>query len=414
MIRLRGYPGPAPLGCVVVTSAMTAFAALLDRSVAEIAALSADGRWFDRQAVIRIAGVWDNFAIPLVRAARSRPEALREQLAREALARMAEHGPERRDWMAGQPYRPPGPAERHHRDHRGVVRPGFAALDVASLEEDYDLAGAEVRAVRVERAGRELSGHVSLVPPRRYAAGDGCAAAVLELELSGVREVRFDSDDRAGIGLSGDDRGVRVLVGDGGLLRAASAMVWFDDPRWHLSRAGRAADAVTPPRTGRPSPQRPGRQELGDAEEAAYALRRAMLDIRSIRHPHMVGTVPLRWWCEVLANAGTDVAAASGWRMQQLGARWASRTAPAEAHRPEQAQLTFAGYTAAHEGHSTVREASAVVNLAAPDGWRLHSEEIKRTGRLVLHTEAFTAPHAVSGAALRLGDGLLTIIGNET
>ncbi|WP_200207911.1 hypothetical protein [Micromonospora coerulea] len=44
---------------------MPMFAALLDRPVARIGELAADGRRFDRQAIAEIADVWDNNTFPL-------------------------------------------------------------------------------------------------------------------------------------------------------------------------------------------------------------------------------------------------------------------------------------------------------------------------------------------------------------
>jgi hypothetical protein len=78
------------------------FAALLDGSVAQIGQVSADGRYFDRQAVARIADVWDNNTFPLFGVALCRPLWLRERRARAALAWMADLGPSRRTWMIEQ------------------------------------------------------------------------------------------------------------------------------------------------------------------------------------------------------------------------------------------------------------------------------------------------------------------------
>src|SRR4051812_45476817 len=83
-------------------SAGEVFAALLDRSFAEIADLSADGRVFDRERVAENADVWDNNTAAFFRVAQTRPRRAREQAARAALVWMAELGPTRRAWMVEQ------------------------------------------------------------------------------------------------------------------------------------------------------------------------------------------------------------------------------------------------------------------------------------------------------------------------
>ena len=45
---------------------IAALAALLDRSVARIVEVSADGRYFDREQVATIAGIGDNNSVPLL------------------------------------------------------------------------------------------------------------------------------------------------------------------------------------------------------------------------------------------------------------------------------------------------------------------------------------------------------------
>ncbi|MCW3814398.1 hypothetical protein ONA91_07995 [Micromonospora sp. DR5-3] len=437
-------------------SAMSMFAALLDRSVARIGELAADGRCFDRQAVVEIADVWDNHTFPLVGAAVSRPAWLRERRARAALGWMAEPGPARRAWMVEQaavaghrlePLLPP-PAQRvvHYRDYQGVVRPGIVPLTataVASVGEDYDLARAQVRGVRVERAGPELCGYVALAAPRGYHA-PGDHEAVVELFLSDVQAVEFDSGDRAGATLAADAAGVEVRVGAQGHLRAASATVWFDDRSWHLSHAGRAADPYTPRRPA--APRKPPRTQLrpacDGALDAAMVLHQAMLEIRSVRYAKLVGRVPLRELCEALAGAGDGVLTAAGQppaarnnAFRRLAEKWITGS-PSLAHRiadrfadvhwaralvptssprptvtdlPAQAQLTLAAYTAAHTEFGAARDASAVVNLAVSqdDGtWGLRAIEFPRPAHLSLGTAALTAPNAASytaGVSLSLG-----------
>ncbi|MCY9785291.1 hypothetical protein KIK06_15515 [Nocardiopsis sp. EMB25] len=85
-------PGPA----------LAASAALLDRSLTQIADAARDTRAFDRGTVRVAADVWDNNTFPLFRAATGRSGNERERRARAALEWMAQLGPERRAWMVEQ------------------------------------------------------------------------------------------------------------------------------------------------------------------------------------------------------------------------------------------------------------------------------------------------------------------------
>ncbi|MER5338686.1 hypothetical protein [Micromonospora sp. NPDC002717] len=443
------------------------FAALLDRSVARIGELAADGRRFDRQAVAEIADVWDNNTSLLFSTALSRPAWLRERRARAALVWMADLGPSRRAWMieqaevAGHRLEPLLPllVHRgvHYRDYQGQVQPGIASLTATAVEsvaKDYDLARAQVRAVRVERAGHKISGYVALATPRRYATPDGYGDAVVQMFLSDVRDVRFDSGDGAGAALAADTAGVEVRVGAQGYLRATSATVGFDDSSWHLSRAGQAADVCTPHRraAGRKPRQIKQPQALGEAAYAAMVLHQAMLEIRMVRYAKVVGRVPLRELCDALAGAGAGVLTAAGQhgtardhafrRLAQdwiagspsLARRIAGRFAkdhrtralvpsgsrqPTAVGMPGQAQLTLAAYTAAHTRYGVAHDASAVVNLAVPDcddNWGLWAMEFPRPTRLSLRIAALTGPHAVSHTTdvlLSLGNDAFAVIRRE-
>lgn len=446
---------------------MPMFAALLDRSVARIGELAADGRRFDRQAIAEIADVWDNNTFPLFNTALSRPAWLRERRARAALVWMADLGPSRRAWMIEQaavaghrlePLMPPLVHRvLHYRNYQGRVQPGIAPLTataVASVAKDYDLARAQVRAVRVERAGQELCGYVALAARRRYARPGDHGDAVVQLFLNDVRDVRFESGDGAGATLAADTAGVEVRVGTQGHLRAASATVWFDDPSWHLSHAGQAADAYTPHRRAARRKPRQIKRPLarGGALEAAMVLHQAMLEIRTVRYAKAVGRVPLRELSDAFAGAGAGVLTAAGQpgaardhAFRWLAEDWITRS-PSLAHRmagrfpddhwaravvpsrppqptvvdlPAQAQLTLAAYTAAHTQYGAARDASAVVNLAVPDGddtWGLRAMEFPRPTRLSLRTAALTAPHAVSYTAdvlLSLGNDAFTVTRRE-
>ncbi|SCL21342.1 hypothetical protein GA0074692_1151 [Micromonospora pallida] len=448
-------------------AAMSMFAALLDRSVARIGELAADGRQFDRQAVAAIADVWDNNTFPLFETALGCPAWLRERRARAALVWMADLGPSRRAWMIEQaavaghrlePLLPPlvhGGA--HYRDYRGQVQPGTAPLTAAAVEsvaKDYDLARAQVRVVQVERAGHKLGGYVAVAAPRRYVMPGGHGDAVVQLTLSDVQDVRFDSGDEFGATLAADTAGVEIRVGAQGRLLAASASIGFDDPSWHLSHAGQSADAYTPRgHSTRRNPRQSKRPLVqGGALEAAVVLRQAMLEMRTVRYAMRVGRVPLRELCDAFAGAGTDVLTAAGQRgaerdqlFRRLAEQWiagnpslargvadwfpddhwtravipSGSPQPPVADMPGQAQLTLADYTATHTQYGVVRDASAVVNLAVPDGgdtWGLRAMRFPRPVRLSLRTAALIAPHTVSHtaeASLSLGADAFTVTSRE-
>ncbi|MBO4209579.1 hypothetical protein [Micromonospora echinofusca] len=445
------------------TSATSMFAALLDRSVAHIGELAADGRRFDRQTIATIADVWDNNTFALFTTALTRPGWWRERRAKAALAWMADFGPSRRAWMieqaaiAGHRLEPllPRTSQRavHYRDHLGRVQPGITPLTasaVADIAKDYDLARAEVRAVTVERAGDELRGHVALAASRRYASPGEQEDPVVRLFLTGVQTVRFDSGDKRGATLTADAATVEVRVGSRSHLRAASATVGFDDPSWHLSHIGRIADAGTP--HGRPAGRKPGhggRTPMRDgARDAAIVLHQAMLEIRSVRYAKLVGRIPLPQLCNVLAGADTDVLTAArqppatrDHTFRRLAEKWiagsprlAGRTADrfADDHwtrtmvpdspppspvvdLPTKAQLTLATYTAPSAPDGALRNASTMVNLAVPDRdgtWGLRAVSFPEPASLSLDTAAFTTAHDVSytpGVSLVLGRGAFAV-----
>jgi hypothetical protein len=401
-------------------------AGLLDQSITRIAELAADGRHFDRREVARIADVWDNNTRPLFRAALTRPDWLRERRARAALAWMAGLALSRREWMieiAGPEMRSllgkAAEEPAHHRDYRGLVLPALTPLDEIDLGRDYDLDRAEVGMLRVERAGGDLSGFVELSAPRRYAAPDSPQTPAVHLYLDGVDLVRFDSDDRSGVPLM---TGPDIRIGARGRLRAKAATVYVEDWSWHLSHAGRAADATTA-RTRRRGPRQPTRPPLGVARQAAFAVYRAMVAIRAVRFPHVVGRIPVRELCAALAGAGSDVLAAAGAperdaAFRGLVEKWTTRSPylaaelndsrprvkPAFTGPPDFAQLTLVGWHTA-----------ATINLAAPSDdstWRLRSEQFPEVARLTLDTSAFAAPHTFARTppgTLTVADGALTI-----
>ncbi|GGM55171.1 hypothetical protein GCM10011608_45040 [Micromonospora sonchi] len=132
------------------TSEMSMCAALLDRSVAQIGELAADGRYVDRQAIVRIADAWDNNTFPLFDTALTRPGWWRQRRARAALGRMADLSPDSRAWMIEQaaiagyrlePHLPPPVAPVvHYRDYQGLVQPDVVPLTasaIASVVRNY-------------------------------------------------------------------------------------------------------------------------------------------------------------------------------------------------------------------------------------------------------------------------------------
>ncbi|GAA4583584.1 hypothetical protein GCM10023194_21300 [Planotetraspora phitsanulokensis] len=459
-------------------TALGALGSLLDRSLVQIAEASADVQLYDRQAIYQVADVWDNNTFPLFHAATAFTSIGRERRARAALAWMADLGRERRRWMveqaeaAGQPLEqilPPPVAEPlHRRDFRGRVRPPFMPLTAeAALElgTDYDLAAAQVRTLLLERVGTRLTGSLVLTAPRRYDGGPQTRETPeLRLWLKDVTDVGFDSDDRMGLALHCGTEGVVIGVGTGGRLRATSGTAYPDDPAWHRSTAGRDADQRTPAHeeeTHR-TPERRRPQPEGAVLVAATILRSVMLEIRMVRHAHLVDRIPVRLLAGALAGAGTDILAAGARRgsrreaaFHNLVETWIKDGGPAltpwftdELRRivsserlpdttkawiegitapgtprphlvtapdlglPLKGELRFAKYTAAHTRHKTPQESFADVVLAHPPTvrdspnrpWRLRALKVDDVSRFRLRADAFDGTHGLRtvGETLRV------------
>ncbi|GAA3765216.1 hypothetical protein GCM10022225_59120 [Plantactinospora mayteni] len=463
-------------------AASSALAALLDRSVAQIGAAS-DARRFDRSAIYRVADVWDNNTFALFRAAVTRPSWCRERRSRAALAWMADLGPTRRQWMTEQAEAagctlagllpPPMEEPAHHRDHRGVVMPADTPLTAGvavDLEQDYHLAGGELRALRVERAGHRHDGLLTIAVPRRYPVpGEPDEPALLRLTLTDVSTADVDSADTSGVRLHAGPDGGSVRVGTHGVVRATGIDVGYEDPSWHLSAVGRAADARTPRRQDRPRRPRPVESppltEAGAV--AAHVVHRAMLMIRMVGHQHLVDTVPLRALCLAFADAGAKVfragatvprrreqafrtlveewvqhdALPAGWpgRLLELPRRgirdgqtaeWLRalvsdadvrpRTDQPPAGLRSTAELALVSYTARHDRYGVQRDASAVVQLALPpdnpdDTWRLRGLRIDAVRRFRLTGAALDGTHTVQvgdgGDSVETVDGALAVTG---
>ncbi|SNS69542.1 hypothetical protein SAMN05216252_107449 [Actinacidiphila glaucinigra] len=413
--------------------------ALLDRSIEQMAEAAQDVRRFDREAIRAAADVWDNNLYPLFLAVSTSRARERERRALAALRWMASFSARRRTWMSEQaapagyeldavlpPTRPWVPG----RDSLGhVMAPmgGITRRDLDPLLPDYDLAEASVRHIQVERVGTRLSAYLELVVPRVYAVERNTSPepALLDMWLDDVTESVFDLSDTQGAALDPGPDGIELALGTAGRLRAAAGEFSLDDRSWHLSAAGRRADAVSPPRTegsGRRSAP-PVKGRLGtDGYAAAALMHRAMLELRSVRYATRADHVPVLDLCRAYSGAGRAVLAAGsrlGGRRREAAFRdlirtWTDRGGPAlvDAPRPtartprrltgepSQAVLVMASWTAAHTKYGTDRPAGARLQLALPPGteevpaaaWRLRTVECTGPEAFRLRTAAFRGP----------------------
>jgi hypothetical protein len=405
-----------------VRSPLTTFAGLLDRSVEEIAALVADARTVDLFRIWPIADIWDNNTFPLVSVACA-PWPLRAARARAGLRWMADLGPARRelmvdldptlDTMLGAA----SPVPSVYRDYRGQVRAGSLPVTtdvVAGLEADYDVSKASVRSLAAWPSDAGLCARLTLAAPRRFVPTTGRVArngstkpwppAQLIFTLTGVTELSFDTDDRIGVAIASSSDRALLAIGRGGHVRATSATVWPDDPCWHESTAGHAADTGTPherrarrkpvPTWGLPEQQR----------AAARALVVLMLRIRLVGYyPELAGGIPVRELCQAAAGAGTAILAAGARRRSarrvafaELEQRW--RRVPPDATPGSipagPAVLRYARYDEPHEDFDITRLGQCILVVATPHAgstapWRLASEELAQPARFHLTDAAF-------------------------
>ncbi|TDD60465.1 hypothetical protein E1263_11090 [Kribbella antibiotica] len=300
---------------------LEAWAGVLDRSWAEIAALSADARNFDRLRVNRIADVWDNNTFPFVGAACARGAGRRENLALQGVRWMADFGATRHAWVleqavaAGHPIELPPPMKHPNgpvRDGEGTATPGTMDLTAETIEElaaDYAFDTAEVRTLCVQRSEGVLVGEVTIAASRRYQA-DGGDLAELRIQFEGVDQLRFEQSDRCGVSFDCQAGTTLLRLGDRGVVQGASGTVSNRDVRWSRSKAGRTADAVLPP-LQRAKVWEPERGLLeGTACEAAELLRWAMIMVRSSWALSLIHTTPVHEYALAFAGAGTDILAA--------------------------------------------------------------------------------------------------------
>lgn len=415
-----------------MSSSLEAFAGLLDRSIQEIAALTADGRRFDTARIGRIADIWDNNTFPLVSAAGALWP-LRTRRACAGLCWLADLGGARRalmvdlDPVLDKMLPPAAPDEPAYRDYRGQVRPGvFPVTDdiVAGLTVDYDLANASVRSLTMRPEGTGIEVQLKLAAPRRfipetgYVAPDGSRkpwpAALLRFIFMGVTDLSFDADDRIGMTVACGDAGPWVTIGHGGQLRATNATVWPDDPRWHESWAGQAADRRAPyERPVRPKPVTIAAL-TSQQQAAARALVLLMIHVRLVYyHPRLAARVPVAEICSIAADAGSAILTASGRHgsarrkaFAELEERW--RHVPSDLEptsiRTGPAVLRYAGYEESHSYYDVPREGSAVLLAAVPDAdpavpWILASEEIAQPTRFQITSTGFEAEQQIHHAA---------------
>ncbi len=467
---------------------MSVLAALLDRSVEQIADAAADVRRFDRETIRTVADVWDNNLFPLVWAASTSDTDQRERRATAALEWMAGFGERRRGWMTEQaamagydiePLLPPAAPYIPGRDSLGhVMAPQYRLTrqNVDGLVPDYDLATASVRHFQVERGGTHLTAFLELVADRafRIEESESAPPALVNVWLDGVTDAAFDSSDTRGVTLDAGPTGITVSLGAGGRLRAATGEYRLDDRSWHLSSAGRRADAVVPPRSGRPDRRQPPAPHPGtDAYAAAALLHWAMLELRSVRYAHRADHVPVLGLCEAFSRAGHAIMEAGsrrGSRRRESAFRavirtWAERGGPElsdwfagflnkRAGRPDlvempraadrtrtsrtdgvllpgppaQAVLVMAAWTAAHTRYGSERPATARLQLALPPGrgegssarWRLRTVSCANPDAFHLDTAAFQGPGRLvqvgeprAACSLDLHQGALSIAASD-
>ncbi|WP_089294667.1 hypothetical protein [Actinoplanes regularis] len=402
-------------------SPLDTFAGLLDRSVQEIEVLVADARAFDASRIRDLADIWDNNTMPLARVAcAGRP--FRARRARTGLLWMAGLGAARRALMVGLdpaldrelPAAAPGPPA--YRDFQARVHPGSLPLTaqiIADLLTDYDLACAGVRSLVVLPSRTGLRVDLTVAAPRRFVPGTGRAtrdgaerpwpAAPLRFTFTDVDDLRFDAADRLGIGVSAGEAGLTVEIGQGGILRAATASVWPDDPLWYESTAGRAADAVTP--FGRPDRPKavPTSSLTSRQEDAALALHDLMIRVRLAgSYPAFAAIIPIREICSALAGAGSAIRAAGAKRgtareeaFTDLVRRW--QPIPRAAGTPVPsgpALLRYLRYSEPYDDDDVHREGAVVLVAAVPGTdptapWRLASEELPHPATFRVTTAAF-------------------------
>jgi hypothetical protein len=189
---------------VTIPDPLAALCALLDRSIVQIAEASADARVFDRATIIGVSDVWDNNTFPLFRAAVGEPRRGRKKRALDAPLWMSEF---RREWMVEQAAiagfalaedLPPNPPQVPYRDFASYVHPMHRPLEsgaIAEIAADYHL------------------------------------------------EAEAAAPDLHGLAMTPTAEGIKIAIGESGFVHAADGHLSIADVTWHLSKAGRRADA---------------------------------------------------------------------------------------------------------------------------------------------------------------------------
>lgn len=332
-------------------SALAALGALLDRSLGQIAEASADARGSDRTAVATVSDRWEHHTRSVVWAASSGSQRQRERRALVALTRLAELSEDQHAWVLEQAAAvghwfagvlPPPRRNEVWRDYRGHVMPsptGVTSQSVGSLAADYDLETALVQSLLIERAGDELIGRLTLAVTRRFPIHDESWAppAELDVRLREIGDLQFDSYDDKAVGFEVAGDGVSLSIGEHGMLTAARAEYWLHDNLWHLSAAGRRADAVTPRGSKPPRSAIPPMHGVGPCGVVAGALLyQAMIEFRMARYSSHLPSVPPKALSRAFDGAGSAVLAAGKHRLKrrreaayrQLIETWIKRGGP--------------------------------------------------------------------------------------
>jgi hypothetical protein len=393
-----------------VASDIAIFGALFDRSISHIAEASGDARVFDTETIYRLSDVWDNNMYPLVCAATAGWPWQRSRLAGAGLRWMADFGAARRAWMVEmipslEDVLPVQEAVTVSCDLAGNVWPRetpVTAATAAVLGGDYDLSGASVDFVRVERAGRRLDATIAVTVGRRYRTEvDASRPAILHIVFRDVADLRFDADDTHGLSIECDQGGVVVGIGVDGTIRAATVDVRPDDPMWHGSNAGRAADVVTPHRAYRQQAVSPaqGSSLSGSARIAAGVLHSAMLEIRMVRYSSTAPNVAVRELCRTFNGAGRDVVTAGVLRGQrrehafrELVEAWIARGGDIDVRRLVRRAI-------AHGPVSGETEIWASALAAGASPRRRRAPAAPKAGLVEIRRASFGAPYRNTGSS---------------
>lgn len=430
---------------------LDAWAELLDRSLEQIAEISADTRKFDRAAYGRLGNTWDNNTSAFVSAACTRGAARREDVAISDVRWMAEYT-ERYRWAVeqvaagGHQLRLPTPlfSYRHGpvRGKEGELWPGSRPLAAATFEElevDYVLETAQVTDFCIERSRGLIKTEISFNLASRYQA-DG--KAHLSLELHGVEAARFDLADSRGLRLGWCGSSALLALGAHGVIQAAGGTVSIADTAWKLSTAGRAFTSRLP----LPAEQshgwsdearsvlRRGARLRTPAQEAAHFLRSAMLYLRAAGDLSRIHLCPSYEIARTFAGAGSDILkAGTSFRraaaFRRLTDKWRNAATdqvlpilqeteiispPHDLPQPDgpphpNAELLVADYStdrlADLRGASDLPATTATLILGAPDHRALHRIHSADPKHFAVQLEAFDTTFATAQEddLLRLG-----------